>query len=62
MQDQPEPRLHDNYRVEFNIFKSERPVVLPPLPPGHTFVVISSLMQMLTTMGVIFWYGFGRFT
>ena len=24
----------------------------PPLPPGHTFVVTSSLMQMLTTRGL----------
>uniref|UniRef100_M1DR34 Uncharacterized protein n=1 Tax=Solanum tuberosum TaxID=4113 RepID=M1DR34_SOLTU len=47
-----EPRLRDNYRVNFNIVEFECPIVLPPLPPGHTFVVTSSLMQMLMTRGL----------
>ena len=28
------------------------PLVFPPLPPGHTFVVTSSLMQILTARGL----------
>ena len=27
-------------------------LVLPPLPPGHTFVLTSILMQMLTARGL----------
>jgi len=50
--DQPGPRLHDNYSVNFNATESNGPLVLPPLPPGHTFVVTSSLMQMLTARGL----------
>uniref|UniRef100_M1DHM5 Uncharacterized protein n=1 Tax=Solanum tuberosum TaxID=4113 RepID=M1DHM5_SOLTU len=52
VQDPPERRLRDNYRVEFNTVESEGPIVLPPLPLGHTFVVTSSLMQMLTVRGL----------
>uniref|UniRef100_M1DY00 Integrase core domain containing protein n=1 Tax=Solanum tuberosum TaxID=4113 RepID=M1DY00_SOLTU len=52
VQDQPEPRLHDNYRVNFNVAESNGPLVLPPLPPRHTFVVTSSLMQMLIARGL----------
>ncbi|WMV40905.1 hypothetical protein MTR67_034290 [Solanum verrucosum] len=52
VQNPPEPRLQDNYRVEFNAVESEGPIVLPPLPPGHTFVVTRSLMQMLTARGL----------
>ncbi|XP_049414770.1 spermidine hydroxycinnamoyl transferase-like [Solanum stenotomum] len=40
----PEPRLCDNYRVDFNTVELEGPIVLPPLPPGHTVVVTNSLM------------------
>ena len=28
------------------------PLILPPLPPGHTFLVTCSLMQMLTARGL----------
>ena len=35
-----------------NIADSDGPLVLPPLPPGRTFVVTSILMQMLTTRGL----------
>ena len=35
-----------------NIADSDGPLVLPPLPTGHTFVVTSSLMQMLTARGL----------
>ncbi|XP_049368382.1 uncharacterized protein LOC125833276 [Solanum verrucosum] len=38
--------------VDFNTVESEGPIVLPPLPPGHTFMVTRSLMQMLTTRGL----------
>uniref|UniRef100_M1DSW4 SRF-type transcription factor family protein n=1 Tax=Solanum tuberosum TaxID=4113 RepID=M1DSW4_SOLTU len=45
----PEPILYDNYRVDFNTGESEEPILLPHLPPGNTFVMTSSLMQILTT-------------
>ncbi|KAH0767894.1 hypothetical protein KY285_003765 [Solanum tuberosum] len=48
VQDPPGPRLRDNYRVNFNAAESDGPLVLPPLPQAHIFVVTSSLMQMLT--------------
>ena len=44
----PAPRPQAYYRGYDNIADSDGPLVLPPLPPGHTFVVTSSLMQMLT--------------
>ena len=44
----PAPRPQENYRGYDNIADSDGPLVLPPLPPGHNFVVTSSLMQMLT--------------
>lgn len=53
-QDPPKPRLCDNYRVDFNTIKSERPTVLPSLSPGYTFMVTSNLMQMLRTTGLVF--------
>ena len=40
------------YRVYDNIADSDGPLVLPPLPPGHTVVVTSNLMQMLTARGL----------
>ena len=40
------------YRGYDNIVDSDGPLVLPPLPTGHTFVVTSSLMQMLTARGL----------
>ena len=40
----PGPQQHDNYRGNIDIADSDGPIVLPPLPPGHTFVVTSSLM------------------
>uniref|UniRef100_M1DG53 Integrase core domain containing protein n=1 Tax=Solanum tuberosum TaxID=4113 RepID=M1DG53_SOLTU len=51
VQDPPGPRLHDNYRSNVNIADSDGPLVLPPLPPGNTFVVNSSLMQILKAKG-----------
>ena len=45
----PAQRPHEYYKGYENIADSDRPLVLPPLPPGHTFVVTTSLMQMLTT-------------
>jgi len=52
VQNPPEPRFRDNYRVDFNAVESEGLIVLPLLPLGYTFVVTSSLMQMLTTRGL----------
>ncbi|WMV13812.1 hypothetical protein MTR67_007197 [Solanum verrucosum] len=46
------PRLYENFRVNLNIADFDGPLVLPPLPQGHTFVVTSSLMQMLTMTGL----------
>ena len=47
----PAPRPQAYYRAYDNIADSDGPLVLPPLPTGHTFVVTSSLMQMLTARG-----------
>ena len=46
----PRPQTYD--RVYDNIADSDGPLVLPPLPTDHTFVVTSSLMQMLTARGL----------
>uniref|UniRef100_M1DLX3 Integrase core domain containing protein n=1 Tax=Solanum tuberosum TaxID=4113 RepID=M1DLX3_SOLTU len=48
----PGPRSHENYRGNINIANSDGPLVVPSLPPGHTFVVTSSLMEMLTMRGL----------
>ncbi|XP_069147993.1 uncharacterized protein [Solanum lycopersicum] len=48
----PAPRPQEYYRGYDNIADSYEPLVLRPLPPGHTFVVTSSLMEMLTTSGL----------
>ena len=48
----PAPRPQEYCRGYENIEDSDGPLVLPPLPPGHTFVVTSSLMQMLTARGL----------
>ena len=47
----PAPRPQEYYRGYDNITDSNGPLVLPLLPYGHTFVVTSSLMQMLTARG-----------
>ena len=44
----PVPRPQAYYRGYDNIADSDGPLVFPPLPTGHTFVVTSSLMEMLT--------------
>ena len=44
----PAPRTQEYYRGYENIADYDGPLVLTPLPPGHTFVVTSILMQMLT--------------
>ena len=46
------PRPQEYYRGYDNIADSDGPLVLPPLPTGHTFVVTSSLMQMLFARGL----------
>ena len=48
----PVPRPQAYYRVNNNIAESNGPLFLPPLPTFHTFVVTSSLMQMLTARGL----------
>ena len=48
----PAPRPIAYYRGYDNIADSDGPLVFPPPPPGHTFVVTSSLMQMLTARGL----------
>ena len=48
----PAPRPQAYYRGYDKIADSDWPLVLPPLPTGHTFVVPSSLMQMLSTRGL----------
>ena len=48
----PAPRPQAYYRGYHNIADSDGPLVLPPLPTGHTFVVTSSLMQMLIARGL----------
>ena len=48
----PAPQPQAYYRGYDNIADSDGPLVLPPLPTGHTFVVSSSLMQMLTARGL----------
>ena len=48
----PVSRPQSYYREYDNIADSDGPLVLPPLPTGHTFVVTSSLMQMLTARGL----------
>ena len=48
----PAPRPQEYYKGYDNIADSDGPLVLPLLPPGHTFVVTSSLMQLLTARGL----------
>ena len=48
----PVRRPQEIYRGNINIIDSDGPLVLPPLPQGHTFVVINSLMQMFTARGL----------
>ena len=45
MQPQAAPRF---YTVNLNITDSNGPLVLPYGPPGHIFVVMHSLIKMLT--------------
>ena len=40
------------YSGNVNINDSDGPLVLSPLPHGHTFVVTSNLMQILTARGL----------
>uniref|UniRef100_M1D8H6 Integrase core domain containing protein n=1 Tax=Solanum tuberosum TaxID=4113 RepID=M1D8H6_SOLTU len=47
VQNPPEPRLQDNYRVEFNTVES--PIVLPPLPLGHIFLQLDQQINQLST-------------
>ena len=49
------PRPQEYYSGNVNITDSDGPLVLPPLPHDHTFVVTSSLMQMLTAISLFLW-------
>ena len=52
----PAPRPQEYYRGYENIADSDGPLIFPPLPHGQTFVVTSSLMQMLiVSMGGEVW-------
>ena len=46
------PRSQEKFRGYKNIADSDGPLIFPPLPHDHTFVVTSSLMQMLTSRGL----------
>ena len=48
----PAPCPEEYYRGYDNIIDSDSSLLLPPLPHGHTFVVTSSLMQMIITRGL----------
>ena len=48
------PRTQKYYRENVNITDYDGPLFKPPLPQGYTFVVTSSLMQILTTRGLFF--------
>ncbi|XP_069148231.1 uncharacterized protein [Solanum lycopersicum] len=48
----PIPRPQYFYRGNINITDSDGPLVLPPLPQAHIFVITSSLMQMFTIRGL----------
>ena len=50
--ERPTPRPQENYRGYENIADSDGTLILPPLPHSHTFVVTSSLMQMLIAKGL----------
>ena len=46
------PRPQEYYSGNVNITDSDGPLVLPPLPQGHTFLVTSSLMQVFIARGL----------
>ena len=48
----PAPRRQEYYGGYDNITHSDWPLVLSPLPHGHTFVVTSSMMQILMARGL----------
>ena len=50
------PRPQAYYRGYDNIADSDGPLVLPLLSPGHTFVLTSSLIQMLTAIDLFSGY------
>ena len=52
----PAPRPQAYYKGYDNIVDSDGPLVLPSLPTGHTFVVTSSLIQMLIARGLFSGY------
>ena len=50
--ERPTPRPQENYRGYENIADSDGQLILPLLPDGQIFVVTSSLMQILTAIGL----------
>lgn len=47
-----DPLSYPYYRGNFNIAESNGRIFLPPFPPGHTFMVTSSLLKMLIARGL----------
>ncbi|KAK4724150.1 hypothetical protein R3W88_026929 [Solanum pinnatisectum] len=45
-------RYREHYKADYDATTLDGPIVLPPLPPGHTFVVTNSLIQMFTVRGL----------
>ena len=50
----PAPRPQEYYRGNVNITDSDGPLFLNPLPEGQTFVITSSLMQIITSIVFFF--------
>ena len=50
----PTPRPQEYYKVYENIIDTDRPLVFPHLPQAQTFVVTSSLMQILTARSLFY--------
>lgn len=47
------PWMWYNYTVIFNINEFDGHLVLPPIPPGNTFVVTRNLISMLTASALL---------
>ena len=48
----PSARPQDYYKGKVHINVSNKPLVLPLLPPRYIFMVTSSVMQMFTVRGL----------
>lgn len=54
------PRPQDYHKGNVNDADSDGRLVLPPLQPGHKFVVTSILMEILTVRGLFFGKSIGK--